>query len=302
MRRLLPMLPVLVLAACSAEPPPPAIDAAAHRAEIEAWRGEREERLRRPDGWLSLVGLHWVEPGTHTVGSDADNAIRLAVGPARLGTLTLEGDHARFAPAEGAGIVVGGLPQAEEFTLVPDNLGEPTVVSFDAGEASFLLIRRSGRYALRVRDARANPRVGFAGIAHYAIDPAWRVQARFEAHPAGRTIAIANVTGSIDPMPNPGAVVFTVDGREHRLEALDEGTGELFLIFADRTNGRETYGAGRFLYAPWPEQGRTVLDFNRAYNPPCAFNAHSTCPLPPPENRLDLAVTAGEKKYTGPTE
>lgn len=302
MRRLLSLSPALLLAACSAELPPPAIDAAAHRAEIEAWRAEREQKLRRPDGWLSLVGLHWVEPGTHTVGSDADNAIRLAVGPARLGTLTLEGDSARFTPAEGADIVVGGWPQAEEFALVSDDAGPPTVVSFDAGEASFLLIRRSGRHALRVRDARAPTRVGFAGIAHYAIDPAWRVPARFQAHPAGRTIPIANVTGSVEPMSNPGAVVFTMDGREHRLEAVDEGAGELFLIFADRTNGRGTYGAGRFLYAPWPEQGRTVLDFNRAYNPPCAFNAYSTCPLPPPENRLDLAVTAGEKAYQGPTE
>jgi uncharacterized protein (DUF1684 family) len=154
---------------------------------------------------------------------------------------------------------------------------------------------------LRVRDARARTRTGFVGIENFPIDVGWRYDARFEPHPPGKTIEIANVIGQLDAMPNPGAVVFERDGQTFRLEAVDDGDGTLFLIFADRTNGKQTYGAGRFLYADAPVEGRTVVDFNRAYNPPCAFNAYSTCPLPPPENRLDLAVTAGEKTYAGPT-
>ena len=118
-------------------------------------------------------------------------------------------------------------------------------------------------------------------------------------HPAGRTIPIVNVLGMTEPMANPGVVVFEKNGKTHRLEAVDEGDGQLFLIFADRTNKKETYGAGRFLYAAPAMNGTTTVDFNKAYNPPCAFNAYSTCPLPPPENRLDLAVTAGEKRYLG---
>lgn len=300
MRRIVLTMFLAASAACTTQAPP--VDPAAHRAEIEAWRAERVERLMRPDNWLALVGLHWFEPGSHTVGSGEDNAIRLATGPARLGTLTFEGDSLRFAPAEDAGIRVGGELRRDEFALVPDSAGPPTVVEFEDGKARLQVIARSGRHALRVRDERANTRVGFTGIDYYPIDPAWRLEARFEPHPPGTVMEVVNVLGMFEQMPNPGVVVFEKDGREFRLEALDEGDGRLFLVIADRTTGRETYGAGRTLYADAAVDGRTVVDFNRAYNPPCAFTAHSTCVLPPPGNRMDLAVTAGEKKYTGPTE
>src|SRR5690606_31298825 len=126
----------------------------------------------------------------------------------------------------------------------------------------------------------------------------WKIDARFVSHPAGKTIEIQNIIGSLEAMPNPGAVEFERDGASYRLEALDDGSGGLFLVMADRTSGHDSYGAGRYLYAPKPgADGKVALDFNRAYNPPCAFTAYATCPLPPPENRLDLAVTAGEKKY-----
>ena len=268
---------------------------------IEAWQKARVERLQQPQGWLSLVGLHWIEPGTHPVGRADDNDIVLTTGPDRLGTLRFVEGKTYFTAAENSGVSIDGKPATIEVELLSDNTETPSVISFDEGQATIQLIERSGKFGLRVRDARAKTRSGFVGIENYAIDPSWRFDARFEPHPAGKTIAIANVIGQLEPMANPGAVVFEREGKTHRLEAVDEGDGQLFLIFADRTNKKETYGAGRFLYADAAVEGKTVVDFNKAYNPPCAFNAYSTCPLPPPENRLDLAVTAGEKKYAGPT-
>lgn len=267
--------------------------------DIERQRAARIERLRAPQGWLSLVGLHWIEPGTHSIGRADDNAIVLATGPARAGTVIREGDSVRFAPVSGAGIAIDGVAAAGEVTLAADQSGTPTTVGFDEGRATMQLIQRGDRLGLRVRDERAPTRLQFAGLDFYPVDPSWRIEARYEAHPPGKTIDIANVLDMIEATPNPGAVVFERDGRTHRIEALDNGDGSLFLIFADRSNRRETYGAGRFLYTAVPENGRVVLDFNLAVNPPCAFNAYSTCPLPPPENRLDLTVSTGEKRYAG---
>ena len=272
-----------------------------YEAELQQWRSERVERLKQPQGWLSLVGLHWLEPGKHAAGSAESNDLALRTGPAKLGLFDFDGKRVMFEPAADAGAQVDGATPTAPVELKADTSGTPNTLSMDAGEATLQVIERGGKFGLRVRDARAATRSGFVGIENYAIDPDWRVEARFEAHAEGKTIDIANVIGQLQPMANPGAVVFEHEGRTHRLEAVDEGDGELFLIFADRTNGKETYGAGRFLYAAAPVDGHTVVDFNKAYNPPCAFNAYSTCPLPPPENRLDLAVIAGEKKYAGPT-
>jgi uncharacterized protein (DUF1684 family) len=267
----------------------------AHRAETMQWRDKRVARLAAPDGWLALVGLHWLAPGQQSVGSAPDNDVVLATGPAQLGTVTLADGSVTLALADGAEARIGDT-DARSATLAPDRSGAATVVRF--GEASFSVIQRGEKFALRVRDPQSKARTGFAGIDYFEIDPAWRFEARFEAHPPGRTIDIVNVLDMLEPMKNPGVVVFEKDGREYRLEALDDtGDGQLFLIFADRTNGKLTYGPGRFLYAPPPVDGHTIVDFNRAYNPPCAFTPYSTCPLPPPENRLDLVVEAGEKKY-----
>lgn len=271
----------------------------AYPDEIKTWREQRTERLTAPEGWLSLVGLHWLDKGTHSIGSVADNDIVLSIGPPKLGSVTLDGAIVTLALAEGVEASIGDTA-ARTAPLVADSSGSPTVVRI--GQTSFSLIERSGRYGLRVRDPQAKSRSGFVGIDYFEIDPAWRFEARFEAHPAGRTIDIVNVLDMLEPTKNPGVVVFEKNGKQYRLEALDDtGDGQLFLIFADRTNGKTTYGPGRFLYAPPPVDGKTVVDFNRAYNPPCAFSAYSTCPLPPPENRMDVAVQAGEKKYAGAT-
>lgn len=308
MRALLAVSMTLLLAACGGGAEDAAEAEAAARAEREAraayerevrdWRAGRLERLLRPDGFLSLVGLHWLTPGSTYVGTAKENGTRLAVGPDNIGMLTLERDgRARLRLAEGAEVTVDGQPATGEIALVSDADGAPTVVAFNRGDASFVLIERSGRYALRVRNAMARTRTSFPGLDHFDINPAFRFEARFEPHPPGKTIDIVNMLGMVEPTPNPGRVVFEKDGVSHSLEALDEGGGELFFVFADRTSGHETYPASRFLYAapPGPD-GVVVLDFNRAYNPPCAFTPYSTCPMPPPENRLDLRVEAGEKK------
>lgn len=272
--------------------------AADHTAEVDAWHARRIESLQKPDGWLSLVGLHWVTPGAHRLGSAADSGIVLNTGPAVLGQLEREGEAVYFTPDPAAGVVIE--PAAEgRVRLVADGQPGASVVRFNAGKASFILLQRGDAFALRVRDAEAPTRTGFAGIERYPVDAGWRFSARFEPHPPGKTIDIATVLGTLEPNPNPGVLVFERDGHTHRLEAIASGE-QFFIIFADRTNKEETYGAGRFVYTGLPDaEGRVELDFNRAYNPPCAFTAYSTCPLPPPENRLDLFVRAGEKRYRG---
>ena len=285
----------LVIALLAAASAAFAVTPEQHRAEVDTWRAARVERLKQPDGWLSLVGMHWVEPGTHTLGSGKDNDIVLNTGPAKLGTLTRSDRAISLALEPGVDATIEGT-ELRTSELVPDTSGKPTIVRF--GSANLHVIERSGKFALRVKDADAQTRKDFPGsMDNYPTDPAWRFDARFEPHPPGRTIEIANIINTIDPMPNPGAVVFEKDGKTHRIEAVDEGDGKLFLIFSDRTSGKDTYGAGRFLYAEPAVDGRTVVDFNLAYNPPCVFTPYATCPLAPPENRLDLAVTAGEKKY-----
>ena len=169
------------------------------------------------------------------------------------------------------------------------------------GTANFVVIDRSGRKALRVKDSEAPTRTHFLGIDYFDIDPSWRVEAKWIAFDPPHELEVPTVIGTVEKYPVPGKAVFQRGGKTFELLPVIEvpGDRELFLIFADRTSGKETYGAARFLYVPMPVDGKIVLDFNRAYNPPCAFTPYATCPLAPPENRLDLRVTAGEKKYRG---
>ena len=291
--------------ASDAPKPAPAAAAASPSTFLQTtlqWRQQRIDRLRKPDGWLSLVGLHWIEPGVHHLGKANANDVQLRTGPGKLGTLTLKDGKAVFKADPAAGVTIDGKPAAGETALRSDATTDekgPTIVAFDKGSANFQVIERSGKFALRVKDANAPSRTGFLGIDYFAPDPSWRLDATFEAHPKGQTIPIATVINTVEPMANPGTVSFRKDGKAYKLEAVDEGDGRMFLIFADRTNGHTTYGAGRFLYADPPKDGKTVVDFNQSYNPPCVFTHYATCPLPPPENRLDLTITAGEKSYRG---
>lgn len=296
----------LLMAACNRNSGPSAAERAAQAkaqaafsAAQNAWRAQRVAELRKPDGWTSLIGLHWLDPGTHRVGSSGDNGIRLAMGPAHLGLFTVRNGHASFAAD--ASVTVDGQPSRGGALRSDADAGGASVIAFDDGKGLATVIARGGRLALRVKHADAGSRVHFSGLDYWQGGRSWQVSAHFIAHPAGKTLPIANIIGTTDDIANPGVVEFQRDGRRFQLQALDEGEGTLFLIFADRTSGHGSYGAGRFLDVPKPDaNGRLVVDFNHAYNPPCAFTPFATCPLPPPENRLDLRVEAGEKAYRKP--
>jgi uncharacterized protein (DUF1684 family) len=267
----------------------------AYFAEMRDWRQRRHDRLASEDGWLTLVGLEWLREGSNRIGSDADNEIRIAGGPAYWGTVELSAGELRFTPHPAAQLTIDDAA-AGPTRLVPDAEGKPTIVRSD--NLSFQVILR-GSYALRIKDRRAPTLLSFGGVDSYPIDARWRKDTRFVPATPGETISIANVLGQSEDMTVAGTVEFRHDGRDFSLLALQEqGASSLWFLFADRSNGRETYGAGRFLYSDGlPENGRLVVDFNKSYNPPCAFTEFSTCPLPPQQNRLDLVVTAGEKDY-----
>jgi uncharacterized protein len=264
---------------------------------IETWRGERLAALTAPESWLSLIGLHPLAPGAQTVGSGADNAIRLRAGPARLGVITLSADRlVTLALEPGAAATIGGQAVAQGGLAYTDEA--PTLVRF--GTASFIVIDRGGNLYLRVRDSESARRRDFAGIDSYPIDPRWRIEAQWVPFDPVRQVPITNILGQTGPEPAPGKAVFVHEGRTHELIAIDEGVeDQLFIILTDLTAGEETYGAARFLYTTKPRDGRLVLDFNQVENPPCAFNPYSTCPLPPKENRLPFRLEAGEKTYRG---
>ena len=304
--RTLMWLAVLALTACR---PGAGTDAAHTAAGVQsqaafdaaqsAWRKQRLDDLTKPDGWTSLVGLHWLDPGSHRVGSDADNGIRLAMGPDHLGVFSVRGGKASFTAERP--VALDGRPSRGGTLRSDQDEGGATLIGFDAGKGVASVIERGGRLALRVKHADADSRLRFTGLAYWPGGPDWQVPARFVLHPAGRTLPIVNIIGSTDEVPNPGALAFEHGGKPYRLEALTDGAEGLFLVFADRTSGHGSYGAGRYIDAAAPDaQGRVLIDFNRAYNPPCAFTPFATCPLPPPENRLDLAVNAGERDYAKP--
>lgn len=266
--------------------------------EVEAWRSGRIERLTAPSGWLSLIGLHWLKEGKNTVGSGKDNDVVLSTGPARIGVISVKGNEVSIELDPKSAATIDGS-ERNSARLVDDSQEKPTTVAF--GTASFYLIDRGGRKGLRVKDSEAQTRKQFLGIDNYPIDPTWRVEAKWQAYTPPHTLDVPTVLGTVDKLPVPGKAVFERDGKTYELlPVLEEPDAkELFFIFADRTSGKSTYGAGRFVYADMPRDGKVVIDFNKSYNPPCAFTPHATCPLAPPENRLDLSIVAGEKKYRG---
>jgi uncharacterized protein (DUF1684 family) len=273
-------------------------DDTAYRAEIEDWRRHRVERLTAPGGWLSLVGLDWLSEGRNTLGSAPDNSIVLAQWPAHLGTVTLDHGKATIALADGVDATIDGKRQTQA-ALRDDTDPQQDADVVESGTVRFYVIKRGDRYGLRVKDSEAATRKGFVGLDYFDIDPSWRVTAKWEAYDPPREIEEPNVLGQVDKVIVPGAAVFERGGKTFRVEPVIETPGdtELFLVFADRTSGKETYGAARFVYTEPPKDGKVVLDFNKAYNPPCAFTPFATCPLPTQQNRLDTRVTAGEKKY-----
>jgi len=269
---------------------------AAYRKQIEEWRQHRVERLTGPTGWLTLVGLEWLSDGANTLGSAPGNSIVQAKWPAHLATITLNGGKASIALADGVDATIDGQKVAQA-ALLDDTNPKPTVVA--SGTVMFYVVKRGERWALRIKDSESPTRKGFVGLDYFDVDPSWRIDAKWEAYDPPREVEEQDVLGDITKVIVPGAAVFEHGGKTFRVEPVIETPGdtELFLVFADRTSGKETYGAARFVYTEPPKDGRIVLDFNKAYNPPCAFTPYSTCPLPTSQNRLDTRVTVGEKKY-----
>jgi uncharacterized protein (DUF1684 family) len=268
-----------------------------YREQVKAAWAAREARLLADDGWLAVVGLHWLEPGVSTVGSAPEADIRLPEGaPPVAGALELLADSTViFAAEDRAGITVNGGP-AGVGPLASDADGTPDVVG--AGRISFYLIERAGRVGVRVKDPRAPARQDFDGLDHFPINPAYRVVAILDPYAEPREVEIPTVLGTPTVMIAPGVLRFTLGDDEVFLEPYLENPGatELFIIFRDATAGHTTYGGGRYLSADLvPGSSEVVLDFNLATNPPCAFTPHATCPLPTPENTLAVPVEAGEK-------
>ena len=268
--------------------------AGSHAEEIERWRSERLANLKSEDGWLTLVGLFWLKEGENKLGSDPASDVALPAGksPSLAGIISLNNGTVKLDARPGSGITSDGKP-VSTLELKSDENGSPTLLKL--GTLSFHVIKRGERLGVRVKDSASPERANFRGLEYYPVSDKWRVVARFERFDPPKSIPITNVLGMEEDDPSPGALVFDVDGKTYRLDALTE-EDKLFIIFADTTSGKETYGAGRYLYADQPDaEGRVVVDFNKAYSPPCAFTHFATCPLPPSQNKLPIAVEAGEK-------
>lgn len=266
-----------------------------YRAEVEAWRQRREQRLRADDGWLTVVGLFWLKDGANPVGSAPDSAVVLpSPVPADACTITLTDGRATLAVAPGADARIDGRP-VTNLVLVPDTA--PGHKEVQLGSVSLSLIDRQGKLGIRVKDLNSPRRKSFPGLQWYPVDERAKVEAQWVSYPTPKPISITNVLGQVDDLSSPGYATFTWGGQEVTLnpvlDAPDSQT--LFFIFRDKTSGKTTYGGGRFLYSSLPKAGRLELDFNKAYSPPCAFTDFATCPLPPPQNRLSVAIEAGEK-------
>lgn len=273
--------------------------------DLLAWRAKRAANLQAPEGWLSLVGLEWLKEGDNTIGSGSGNRIQLpAKAPAEVATIRLEKGALRLLPP------AGGFPQqllldshaAREQALVPDDGPAPSKLT--VGTLTIIVIHRDEQYGLRIKDPQAPTRTGFHGLHWYAPDPVYRFHARWIPYNPPKVLDIPTILGTVTHLPAPGVAEFTLEGKTLRLEpVLEEPTAtELFFILRDTTSTKTTYGAGRFLYTGFPDHGlnrpgEIWLDFNRLFNPPCAFTAYATCPLPPPQNRLKVAIPAGEQRY-----
>ena len=301
-------LPVLAVGISMLLPCPSlnaASEDAAWQTELESWRAQRATNLQAPEGWLSLIGLAWLQEGNNPFGADADNRVQIeAKIPGHVGVVRLAKGTVHLLPPPGGfpkDFQVDGHP-AKEQDLVSDDAEQPSKLT--VGTITIIVINRDGRFALRIKDPQAATRTGFHGLRWYAPNAAYRVTARWIPYSTPKVLDIPTVLGTTTHMPAPGAAEFTIDGQTVRLEPVleDPKSTNLFFIMRDATSKTKTYGAGRFLYTSLPDHGvgqpgELVLDFNRLINPPCAFTPYATCPLPPSQNRLTVAIPAGEQRY-----
>ncbi len=279
---------------------------AAWQKDTAAWRAQHTADLLKPDGWLSLIGLEWLQPGDNSLGSAPDSRIHLASGPPHLAILRLEGETVTLNPPTGGfppDFLVVGAP-AKPQTLRAEANNDKVSPHLTIGTLNMYVIRREGRSALRVKDSHSPAITGFHGLKWYPPDPAYEVTAKWIPYSPHKTITLATLVGTNYDQPVPGVAEFTLAGKTFRLEPVleDPAVAKLFFILRDTTSTSTTYGACRFLYTGFPtngleKPGEIVFDFNRLENPPCAYTPFSTCPLPPQGNRLPIPLPVGERRY-----
>lgn len=265
--------------------------------QIEQWDKHRVERLKTDDGWLNLVGRFWLRHGESTFGSAKNNDIVFESSklPEHIGSFIFVDTVVTFKAKDGVNVLHNGEP-VKEIVMIDDQKKDMTVLQI--GTIKFNLIVRNTLYGIRARDLNSELVKEFKEIERFPVDESWKITAKFDAYNPVKEIDVPNVLGQISKEKCPGAVVFERDGKTYRIDAVDEGDGSLFLIVADETSGEETYGGGRFMTVDKPDStGTIILDFNKAYNPPCVFTKYATCPLPPEQNYLKLKIEAGEKMY-----
>ena len=262
------------------------------------WQKNRVDGLKKPTGWLSIVGLHWLTEGKTTFGTDPSNDVVFPKGPANIGAFHLADGKVTIEINAGVEVLWDGKPVTS--MTVRDDHDPEGRTTLEMGSVSWYIIKRSDWLGVRIKDTESELRRNFTGIETFPIDRTWAVPARFEAYDPPMFVTYSDVTGNTTRQVSPGALVFEIDGKTYRLDPVFEGgmRDSLYLVLGDATNGYETYGGGRELYVPLPdENGKTVIDFNRSKNPPCAFNDYTTCWLPLPQNMLPIRVTAGEKVF-----
>ena len=267
-----------------------------YEAKTEAWRVDREKGLKADEGWLTIAGLHFLDEGDNSFGSSHENDIVLRTGPPHAGLITMREGVVDVAAPNGGALSVDGR-EVKAARLWSGAGGDRP--SIEIGPLSLFCHQSGDRLAVRLRDRESDIRRDFAGLRWFPADESFRVRARYVPHEQQRRMRLPNNLGDIFTISSGGSVAFALGDQELRLLAIEDD-GELWLIFRDLTSGKETYPAARYLYADPPdEDGFTIVDFNRAYNPPCAYNPYTTCPLPPPENRLPVRIEAGELDYRG---
>jgi uncharacterized protein (DUF1684 family) len=272
-----------------------------YRQEIQKWRENYEANLKEDNGWLTLAGLFWLKEGDNTFGTGLGNDIVLPEGsaPEQAGTFIFHEGNTRMLAKNGVPVLLNGKPVLTEVPLKADTTGQPDRITL--GRLSMIAIQRGSRHGIRLWDNANHARRDFTGTHWFPVKESYRVTARFISYQQPKMIPILNVLGDSEPNPSPGYATFEIDGERCRLEPVAEGN-ELFFLFKDLSSGKRTYPAGRFLYANLPKDGKVILDFNKAHNPPCAFTAFATCPLPPRQNYLPVAIDAGELNYGHPAD
>ena len=277
----------ILLAACAAP--------SAYQTEIDNWRSRHEADLRADDGWLTLAGLYWLKDGINTIGQGDGFDVELTQNfkGGKFGEIEFHDGKAVLTVERGVDALADGM-QIKAIELRSDDPGPATKVT--TGSQSFYLIKREDKFGIRLKDSESSERQNFDGEHWFPVDPSYRVIGDFKPFDIPQEIDIPNVLGGTFKMKSPGLVRFSLHGKDLTLQPVIEDEKTLFFIFKDATSSKETYGAGRFLYAENPINGQVVLDFNKAENPPCAFTQFATCPLPPPQNRLDIDIKAGELK------